>query len=1177
MAYYRARYAEDEEIDRIHAGILFRRIQHHHSLEPPEDHVIQPEPTLTGVNVFSIPKAQLVSEDEIDRLPLLEVSVNVNVSATISRTLLTQSFMNYADIPINKANYSFPLYDGSTVVAFRCFIGDDTVLDGKVKPKEEAEAEFSEAVRRRRAAVLLQEHTPEVFEINLGSIPAQTKVKVEVTYINELKADLGGDGVLVTIPTSVAARYGDPPLGFAGRPVTGSSVGTTESGLRIQVEVSAPVPIRKLECRTHPISVELGADGHATPADSFQDLLPESGVPGFNPNKARAILTDQSASLSRDFVLLILTSSPGLFTSRALVEQHPDLPERLAMMVTVNPYDLFASYLSSTAFKGDIIFVADRSGSMASKIEALKIAMRVFLKSLPQDCHFNICSFGSTWSSLWPCSREYSHETLSLAEHHIATSFKSDMGGTELLPALQGVVKQCMMPGELNTEIIVLTDGEVWKTEETIDFVRSTRTGSSEKIRFFALGIGDAVSHRLVEGIGRQGGGFAEVVAVDAAARWESRVIRMLKGALTPSQWQCKIGSKDGFGIFSPLGGAHTTRADTEGRAEAAIQKPGCVQAPFLIPSLHAFSRCSVYFSLDKQTMDNLSVINVLGVASTGEEISVDIPVEKLASVTTIHFLAAKALMNDLETGQSWLHAEKSRLCRDMHPDDFERTVRNQAETYGREWGITGKWTSFVAVQSTTQIEMASRIYRADRSELSDLTRQRYQYSYSAACHSAQGRTMSRQSAYLPPPNEGFQHFSAARLAPGTAEDYAAVAPDIDALSHYSPAPLARSSASTNYIFRHSPTGVQPSSYENTVFLPAGSPTSVRPEHEKLAPENTTIDLNFGASTRDYRDISHCGYLRDRRDNATPIEHLVSQNNAHKTGFSIAQSSTNQHVGEAPQNPGLESVAAIDIPPFGSEPISLMDVIDQQSHMGYFNLRGFVRETVFSNFPYQLLNHMLRLLTGKNGDKTRHRYLTLRKWRAILVCETIIVIFYIENHYASSSELWELVIRKARDWVQRWVEPKTVRDALTDLVRRFWQQSDEGSMSETSNTPRVFQPGDLGKGKDPASTGNTSLEQQSERPRSRDIKWQWQSYSPLDRRLPKWKGLLPNEISDGETHSTSGLLTNIVQKPDPVVDPLNEHGSNKRRASPGRNTTTGEETPTSEKDRQDASISQNIE
>src|SRR6266480_242553 len=112
-----------------------------------------------------------------------------------------------------------------------------------------ARKEFNEAVKKQKVAALLEEHTPEIFETHLGNIPAKTTVKVEIIYVNELKADIGGEGVLVTIPTSVAPRYGTPPTRFS------SSSATAKNGLHITVNVAATVALRKLESRTHPISV----------------------------------------------------------------------------------------------------------------------------------------------------------------------------------------------------------------------------------------------------------------------------------------------------------------------------------------------------------------------------------------------------------------------------------------------------------------------------------------------------------------------------------------------------------------------------------------------------------------------------------------------------------------------------------------------------------------------------------------------------------------------------------------------------------------------------------------------------------------------------------------------------------------------------------------------------------
>jgi hypothetical protein len=115
--------------------------------------------------------------DDCHYLPLLEVSMNVEVVATTSRTILSQSFSNLSNMMITESTYCFPLYDGSIVVGFRCWIGEDRLLEGIVKSKEQAKAEFKEAVSRQRAAVLLEEVTPEVFETSLGNIPPQTVAK----------------------------------------------------------------------------------------------------------------------------------------------------------------------------------------------------------------------------------------------------------------------------------------------------------------------------------------------------------------------------------------------------------------------------------------------------------------------------------------------------------------------------------------------------------------------------------------------------------------------------------------------------------------------------------------------------------------------------------------------------------------------------------------------------------------------------------------------------------------------------------------------------------------------------------------------------------------------------------------------------------------------------------------
>jgi hypothetical protein len=115
----------------------------------------------------------------------------------------------------------------------------------------------------------------------------------------------------------------------------------------------------------------------------------------------------------------------------------------------------------------------------------------------------------------------------------------------------------------------------------------------------------------------------------------------MLNGALTPSRWQCKITIGKEPETFSPLDGRNTS--------PEPIARPSYIQAPYRIPTLHAFSRSVIYFFLDAELVPITDAITVHAVASTGEKVAADIPLERINPESpTIHHLAAKTLMNVL-------------------------------------------------------------------------------------------------------------------------------------------------------------------------------------------------------------------------------------------------------------------------------------------------------------------------------------------------------------------------------------------------------------------------------------------------------------------------------------------------------------------------------------------------
>lgn len=590
MPYYRNRRYEEydnAEVNRLPSGLFFTaaRVE---GMEPPsrvpstcikQKEVIDHKET--SYADFVVPKYNSTKTGKEIYLPLLEVSIEVDVVATIAWSKLTQTFTNRSKQPINEATYCMPLYDKSTVTSFICTIGSDKVLKGTVKPKEQAKAEFKEAVAKQQVAMLLEEHTPEVFETSLGNIPAETTVKVEISYITELKADLGGDGVLVTIPTSVAPRYGAVPSTMRNNAAKSLAV-PEKNGLQIKIQVSSPVAITKIESRTHPVSIEMGSHGTRVTKD-IRDLSKKQVSQGFDPKKAAATLSDRKSCLGKDFVLLIQANDGQLLASRAISEPHPTIKDRSALMVSINLRELYTPNVVSPKTASEIVFVADRSGSMDDCMEALKTAMKFFLKSLPNNCIFNICSFGSTVELMWPKSQPYNQETVDEALSYVANHFLADMGGTEIERAVRHVVERSEI--SVNTEIIILTDGEVWNDLSLFHFIEKTRSSlPNQNTRFFCLGIGEAVSHHLVAGIGRYGGGLAEVVATDSTGDWMQSVIGMLRAALTPSSWTVDV-TLDGVSI-----------------SENKNEDNRCIQAPHQIPDFHAFSRSSIYFLLNKNS-----------------------------------------------------------------------------------------------------------------------------------------------------------------------------------------------------------------------------------------------------------------------------------------------------------------------------------------------------------------------------------------------------------------------------------------------------------------------------------------------------------------------------------------------------------------------------------------------
>lgn len=441
-------------------------------------------------------------------LPQVELQAHATILATISRTTLKQKFVNPStEEGIKEVRYTFPLYDGVSVVGFTCHVGDRTIV-GEVKEKEKARVVFREAVARGETAGLFEQlpEAADVFTTTVGNIPSGAQVVIEITYLGELKHDMEVDGIRYTIPNIISPRYGDYPgtLNLATPNAIGSGISIT-----VDAEMAAGSFIQKIQSPSHPISISMGTTSLAPNADPTMA-------------KASATLSLGTAQLDTDFVLQISAKDTGV--PKAVLESHSTIPNQRALMATLVPK------FALPPEKPEIVFVCDQSGSMGGSRNTLAVqALKVFLKSLPIGVKFNICRFGTHYSFLWPKSVTYSQQTLDEATRHVDT-FSANFGGTEMLEPLKQTIEQRYK--DMSLEVMMLTDGEIWDQDKLFTYLNTSVTESKSSIRVFTLGIGNGVSHSLIEGVAKAGNGFSQTVG--EGEKMDSKVVRMLKGALSP-------------------------------------------------------------------------------------------------------------------------------------------------------------------------------------------------------------------------------------------------------------------------------------------------------------------------------------------------------------------------------------------------------------------------------------------------------------------------------------------------------------------------------------------------------------------------------------------------------------------------------------------------------------------
>ena len=460
-------------------------------------------------------------------LPLESYVVDSVVRDYVVETKLTFSFHNpNLSTPID-CQFLFPLLDGVAVCGFHAVLGGRSV-SGVVKEKSIAKKEYTEAVQRGDLAALGEQTSRDIFSMKVGCLAPDERAVVTISTVAACARE--GMAVRFVLPLEIVPKYT-----MLKDETTSSSSSSSSSSSTSFPPYSAP------GAATFPVNITVslrlssGVGVVSSPSHSQSMSVSSSHV-----------VTLVGVDMSKDFVLLAEPLKPDLASVMTEICESPRTAndkkrgkESAAAMLTLCP--TFPA--GSKASNAELIFLVDRSGSMGGqKMEATKKALVLFLRSIPMGNKFNIVSFGDSSTSLFAeAAQEYGDETLKAASE-LVESMEADLGGTEILSALQTQVFNKVVSREYPRQVFVLTDGEVSNIDAVISAVAKDAVATNS--RYYTLGIGSGASVSLVTGIATAGKGAAEFVT--DGERVDPKVLRQLKRAVSPRltdvalEWRCK-------------------------------------------------------------------------------------------------------------------------------------------------------------------------------------------------------------------------------------------------------------------------------------------------------------------------------------------------------------------------------------------------------------------------------------------------------------------------------------------------------------------------------------------------------------------------------------------------------------------------------------------------------------
>jgi Ca-activated chloride channel family protein len=437
-------------------------------------------------------------DSSLDKFPLKETDVTVNISGVIADVVIKQKYYNGGTRPIN-ARYIFPASTRAAVHSMKMIIGEEVVV-AQVKERQAAQQEFDNAKKEGMSASLLKQQRPNVFSMNVANILPNDTIDIELRY-TELLVPTEKTYEFV-YPTVVGPRYSNQPEAIA--PETDLWVKNPyleedqapQTNFTISLSISTGIALQEIVCTSH-----------------------ETDVIWESESVANILLVDpEDFGGNRDFIVRYRLAGQEIASGLLLFEGQE---ENFFLLMVQPPERIKPADIPPREY----IFVVDVSGSMHGfPLNTAKKLLKNLIGNLRAVDRFNVILFAGGSRLMSPSSLPATRENIRKAITVIDR--QQGGGGTELRSALQKALSLPWSESFSRTTMVV-TDGYIAAEREVFHLIQN----NLNRTNVFSFGIGSSVNRYLIEGMARAGQGEPFIVTKPQEAQGEAERFRTYVGA----------------------------------------------------------------------------------------------------------------------------------------------------------------------------------------------------------------------------------------------------------------------------------------------------------------------------------------------------------------------------------------------------------------------------------------------------------------------------------------------------------------------------------------------------------------------------------------------------------------------------------------------------------------------